>query len=78
MSEATPAGLFDVPQLDSLSRILNVIGSAGFWKRTGVVTAGLALVIIGTVIMVSGTRAVKEAASLVTGAATKVVTKGVV
>lgn len=63
---------------EPVDRIAAVVGSEGFWKRFGVISAGIALTIIGTVIAVSGTRAVKDATKLVTGVASKVVTKGMV
>lgn len=79
MSNVTPAGLFpEIPQLDSLNRILSVLSSEGLWKRVGVIVIGTALVIFGAVILVSGTRAAKETVALVKGVASKVVTKGVV
>lgn len=56
----------------------SVVGNAGFWQRTGVIVAGAFCVIVGTVILVSGTKAVKDAGNLALGAASKIVTKGVV
>ena len=81
MSTVQPVGILpdiEIPGADALGRIFSVIGSEGFWKRAGVMVLGTILVIIGTVIAVSGTKAVKDTAQLVTGVASKVVTKGAV
>lgn len=76
----TTTGL--IPDLTSsssaLDRVLTTVASDGFWKRTGVIAVGSALVLIGTILAFSGTRAVKDATKLVTGVASKVVTKGAV
>lgn len=63
---------------EPVDRILAVVSNPGFWQRTGVITIGSVLVIIGTVIAVSGTRAVKEIGQLATSVAGKVITKGAV
>lgn len=55
-----------------------VVGNAGFWQRAGVIGIGVFLLIVGSVLLISGTKAVKDVAGLVTNAATKVVTKGAV
>lgn len=79
MTEATPAGFLpELPDTSGITKVFDTISDQGFWMRFGVVTIGVALVIIGTVVMVSGTKAVKQATSLAVGAASKVVTKGVV
>ncbi len=75
----TQMGLIpDVALPSGVTRITDVIASEGFWKRAGVIAIGISFILIGTVIALSGTRAVKEATQLVTGAASKIVTKGVV
>lgn len=58
--------------------VFAVIGNGGFWQRFGIIAAGIFLVITGTVIAVSGTRAVKQVGQLAVGVASKVVTKGAV
>lgn len=79
MSNVTPAGIFpELPNMDGLSRILATIGDSGFWKRFGVIAMGTGLVLVGIVILISGTRVAKETAAVVKGVASKVVTKGVV
>lgn len=81
MTTVTPTGILpdiEIPGLDAVGRIFAVIGSEGFWKRAGVMVLGTFLVIVGVVIAVSGTRAVKDATKLVSGVASKVVTKGAV
>lgn len=81
MSQVTPTGILpdiEIPGGDALGRIFTVIGDSGFWKRVGVITLGISLVLTGTVIAVSGTKAVKDATKLVTGVASKVATKGMV
>lgn len=55
-----------------------IVGNTGFWQRAGVIAAGSFLLVVGTVILISGTKAVKDVAGLVTGVASKVVTKGAV
>lgn len=55
-----------------------IVGNAGFWQRAGVIGIGVFLLIAGTVILISGTKAVKDVAGLVTNVASKVVTKGAV
>lgn len=79
MSEATPTGFLpELPDTSGITKVFDTISDGGFWKRFGVIAIGTALVIIGTVVMVSGTKAVKQATSLAVGAASKIVTKGVV
>lgn len=60
---------------DSIEKPFQVIGSESLWKRVGVVALGCALVIIGIVLMVSGTQAIKDAASLAASVATKGIVK---
>lgn len=55
-----------------------IIGNAGFWQRAGVIAVGSFLLVVGTVVLISGTKAVKDVAGLVTNVASKVVTKGAV
>lgn len=73
----TPTGILpdiEIPGAEPLTRILNVLSSPGLWARVGIGVAGSFLVIVGLVLMIAGTRAVKDVAKLATG----VVTKGVV
>lgn len=63
---------------EPVDTFFTIVTNPGFWQRTGVITIGVFLLIIGSVILISGTKAVKEAASLVTNVASKVVTKGAV
>lgn len=67
---------FIIPE--SIEKPFRVLGSVSLWQRGGVIALGSALVIIGITLMVSGSAAVKDAASLAVGAAKTVVTKGVV
>lgn len=68
----------NIPVPEPVDRIANVIGSEGFWKRTGVITIGVYMVIIGTILLVSGTKAVKDLGKTVMAVGSKVVTKGAV
>jgi hypothetical protein len=68
----------NIPVPEPVDKIANVIGSEGFWKRTGVIVIGVFLVIVGTVIMVSGAKAVKDIGNAALAVGTKVVTKGAV
>lgn len=54
------------------------VSNAGVWQRFGVIAAGSFLLVVGTVLLISGTKAVKDVAGLVTNVASKVVTKGAV
>jgi hypothetical protein len=75
MSTVQPAGILpDVELPSGLTAFFEVVSSEGFWKRLGVGALGTALVIVGLVVLISGTRAVKQVASL----ATSVVSKGVI
>jgi hypothetical protein len=60
---------------ESVEKPFQVIGSSSLWKRVGVVALGSALVIIGLVLMVSGSQAIKDAASLAVGVASKGIVK---
>lgn len=79
MTEVTPTVdiIPDVGDIvpDEVTDVFRVIGSEGLWLRGGVIFAGTILIIIGIVIMISGTRAVKQAASLVTSVASKGIVK---
>lgn len=79
MSNTTPAVniLPDVGDVvpDEVTDVFRVIGSEGLWLRGGAIFAGGMLITIGIVIMLSGTRAVKQAASLVTSVASKGIVK---
>lgn len=55
-----------------------IVSNAGVWQRFGVIAAGSFLLVVGTVLLISGTKAVKDVAGLVTNVASKVVTKGAV
>lgn len=79
MSNATPAVdiIPDVGDIvpDEVTDVFRIIGSEGLWLRGGAIFAGGLLIIIGIVIMISGTRAVKQVASLATSVATKGIVK---
>lgn len=64
-----------IPGVDAgpVDTFFATITNEGLWKRAGVIWLGGVLVIIGVVLLIAGTRAVKTAASL----ATKVASKGV-
>lgn len=60
---------------ESIEKPFRIIGSEGLWKRGGIIILGTALVIIGIVLMVSGSAAIKDAASLAASVASKGVIK---
>lgn len=54
--------------------VFQTLGSSAFWKRAGVVAAGVVMVVAGASIMLSGSDIVKKGV----GAATAIATKGVI
>lgn len=60
-----------------VNNFFRAISNEGLWKRAGVITVGVMLVLIGVVLLIAGSRAVKQLASTATGVASKVVTKGI-
>lgn len=64
-----------IPIPESVEKPFRILGSEGLWKRGGVIVLGTALVIIGIVLAVAGSQAVKDAASFATSIASKGVIK---
>jgi len=63
---------------EPVDAFFNMVGSEGFWKRFGVIALGGFLVVTGTVIAVSGAKAVKDIGNAALAIGSKVVTKGAV
>lgn len=64
-----------IPVPESIEKPFRILGSEGLWKRGGVVILGGALVIIGIVLSVAGSQAIKDTVGLVASVASKGVVK---
>lgn len=64
-----------IPIPESVEKPFRIIGSEGLWKRGGVIALGAALIVIGIVLALSGSQAIKDTAGLVASVASKGVIK---
>lgn len=63
-----------IPDDSPINVAFETVTNEGIWKRAGIIFVGGILILIGVVLLIAGSRAVKNVTKLATG----VVTKGIV